>query len=141
MKRYRNLKRGDVIYADLGEHPKCAVQSGNRPCIVISNEKSNRYSSIYNVLPCTGKIKENPVHVRILPQNVHGYFEKESDILPEQITTIDERQIVSKVGHLPEDSKVFHQINKALIKQLSLGEEIRRLAQELIKTEQPCEQE
>lgn len=63
------------------------------------------------------------------------------DILSEQITTIDERQIVSKVGHLTEDSTVFYLVNKALIKQPSLDKEIRRLALELIKAEQSCEQE
>lgn len=35
-RKYENLYRGDVIYANLGQHPNSSVQSGNRPCSVES---------------------------------------------------------------------------------------------------------
>lgn len=37
----KNIKRGDIIYVDLGQHPKSSVQSGVRPCIVVSNNRNN----------------------------------------------------------------------------------------------------
>ena len=51
---------------------------------------------------------------------------KDSDCLAEQITTVDKRQIVSKVGHIPEDSKVMQAINKALCIQLEICDLERR---------------
>ena len=33
----RQIMRGDVIYVDLGQHPNSSIQSGIRPCVVISN--------------------------------------------------------------------------------------------------------
>lgn len=132
-RKFKNLYRGDVVYVDLGQHPNSSVQSGNRPCIVVSNNKSNQCSEVINVLPCTGKIKDNPVHIRVMPSDVNGYFERESDILAEQIITIGEKQIISKVGCIPLNSEISHLINRAMIKQLSLEDELRLIAMELIR--------
>lgn len=139
--KYEKLYRGDVIYANLGQHPNSSVQSGNRPCIVVSNDKSNQCSEVYNVLPCTRRIKKNPIHVRVMPSDVRGYFERESDILAEQIMTIGENQITSKVGVIPSDSEISHLINRAIIQQLNLEEEIRLIALELIKEGMLCAEE
>ncbi len=140
-RKFENLYRGDVIYANLGQHPNSSVQSGNRPCIVVSNNKSNQCSEVYNVLPCTRRIKKNPIHVRVMPSDVRGYFERESDILAEQILTIGENQITSKVGVIPSDSEILHLINRAIIQQLNLEEEIQLIALELIKEGMFCAEE
>lgn len=116
-----SFNRGDVIYIDLGQHPKSSVLSGIRPCIVISNNKNNRYTHILNVCPCSCKLKDIPVHVRILPKNVNGYFEKESDFLAEQIVTVDKRKVISKVGSINNDSEVMSKINEVIKLQLGLG--------------------
>jgi len=60
------------------------------------------------VCPFTTKIKDNPVHVKVVPKDVVGYLEKELEILPEQVVTIDKRMIMSKVGHIPEESDVMN---------------------------------
>ena len=39
----RQIMRGDVIYVDLGQHPHSSIQSGIRPCVVISNNQNNKY--------------------------------------------------------------------------------------------------
>ena len=116
----KDIKRGDILYIDLGNHVNSSVQSGMRPCIVVSNNVNNRYSTTLCVCPFSGKIKENPVHVKMKPSDVKGYFLKESDCLAEQITTVDKRQIVSKVGHIPEDSEIMRKINKAICMQLQM---------------------
>lgn len=124
----KDIKRGDILYIDLGQHVNSSVQSGMRPCIVMSNNVNNRYSTTLCVCPFSGKIKENPVHVKVKPSDVKGYFLKDSDCLAEQITTVDKRQIVSKVGHIPEDSEVMRAINKAVCIQLEIGNIERREA-------------
>ena len=114
------FKRGDIIYVDLGQHGNSSVQSGMRPCIVVSNNKSNKYAPILCVCPFSGKIKDNPVHVKVKPSDVSGYFLKDSDCLAEQIVTIDKKMVVSKVGHIPDESAIMGKINAAMRMQLEL---------------------
>lgn len=116
----RNVFRGDVVYLDLGQHPDSSVQSGLRPCIVVSNDVSNKYSKTINVLPFSAQLKNNPVHVRVLPKDVVGFFEKESDSLAEQIVTKDKKKIISKVAHLEASSVIMKEINKSIGIQLGL---------------------
>ncbi|NCB93412.1 MAG: type II toxin-antitoxin system PemK/MazF family toxin [Clostridia bacterium] len=118
----RELLRGDVIYVKLDDHPYSSVQSGMRPCLVISSYPS---SKVANVCPFTAKLdkKNIPVHVKVEPQDVNGYLEKPSLLLVEQITTIDRKKIISKTGHIPEDSEVMSLVNKALIRQLMISDE------------------
>ena len=72
--------RGDIVYVELGQHIKSSVQSGLRPCIVVSNNKANRESKTLSVVPCTSKIcKLNvPTHVYLEVENVAGYLERDS---------------------------------------------------------------
>ena len=117
----KDIKRGDVIYVDLGQHANSSIQSGLRPCVVLSNNINNRYSTNLCVCPFSGKLKDNPVHVKVKPSDVDGYFLKESDCLAEQIVTIDKKQVVSKVGHIPEDSEIMQKINRAVRMQLGMA--------------------
>ena len=119
----KDFYRGDVIYVDLGQHPKSSVQSGIRPCIVVSNDKNNHYANVLSVCPCSCKLKDIPVHVRLQPKDVNGYFEKESDFLAEQIVTVDRRKVISKAGRIPKDSRAMQAIDNAIRLQLGLSSE------------------
>ena len=118
----KNIIRGDVIYADLGQHTNSCVQSGIRPCVVVSNDKNNKYANSLSVCPCTTKIdkKQIPTHILIQPSDVKGYFERKSVLLAEQITVIGKNMIVSKVGHISEESDVMKAVNGALKRQLDV---------------------
>ncbi len=117
-----NIKRGNLIYVDLGEHPNenNSRQSGVRPCLVVSNPKSK----MLNVCPCTSKEdkKHNPVHVKVTAKDVKGYPIKPSVILVEQIVPVDRRLVVSKIGYI-QNQKVLEQVNRALLVQLDLVKE------------------
>lgn len=115
--RLRDIRRGDVIYAVLTGVPKSSVQKGERPCVVLSNNKSNQYSTILNVYPFTRKLKHNPVHVVVNPEDVKGYLPNKSDFLGEQPMTIDRKQVISKVGHIDEDSALMNALELAIAKQ------------------------
>ena len=39
------IRRGDILWVDLGMFPTTSVQGGVRPVIVVSNNKANTYSS------------------------------------------------------------------------------------------------
>ena len=80
-----DIKRGDIIMCDLGMHSG-SVQSGIRPCVVVSNDTGNKYSTIYTVVPLTTKLKHDlPTHVCLAPN---------SYALCEQCTTISEQQVL-----------------------------------------------
>ena len=121
--RMKQIVRGDVIYVDLGQHPKSSVQSGMRPCVVVSNNRNNQYAKVRSVCPCTARVSKKyvPTHVRIEPEEVKGYFEKTSVLLAEQIVTVDKRKVISKTGHIPEDSKVMEKIDAAVRLQLGFA--------------------
>ncbi len=114
------IKRGDIIYLDLGQHARSSVQSGIRPCLVVSNDRSNRYSKVLNVCPFSVKEKVNPVHVYIKREDVSGYFQQDSYCMLEQITTIDKRKIISKVGSIKSDSEAMKIIDERLLLQFGL---------------------
>lgn len=119
----KQIVRGDVIYVDLGQHPKISVQSGMRLCVLVSNNRNNQYAKVLSVCPCTARASEKyvPTHARIEPEEVKGYFEKTSVLLAEQIVTVDKRKAISKTGHIPEDSKVMEKIGAAVRLQLGFA--------------------
>lgn len=120
----RRIMRGDIVYIDLGQHSKSSVQSGMRPCVVLSNNKNNQYSSILNVCPFTSKLDKKyiPVHVLITPDNVKGYLRMKAVFLGEQIVTVDRRKVISKVGHIDSDSELMKSLETAIKKQLGMDE-------------------
>lgn len=121
----RGIVRGDIIYIDLGQHPKSSVQSGMRPCVVVSNNKNNQYSSVLNVCPFTSRIdkKNIPVHVQISPEDVKGYMVTNAVLLPEQIVTVDKKKVISKIGHIDSDSDTMKSLERAMKKQLGMDKE------------------
>ena len=46
------IRRNMVIWAELKNQGKC-VQTGIRPCVVISNNTANAHSPVFTVLPGT----------------------------------------------------------------------------------------
>lgn len=86
-----DIKRGDIIYCDLGIR-NGSVQSGIRPCVVVSNDTNNIYSTVYIVVPLTSQHKKNiPTHVEIADN---------SYALCEQVTTVSEQQILRKKNYV-----------------------------------------
>ena len=117
----KEIKRGDIVYVDLGQHPHSAVMSGTRPCVVVSNNKGNRFSNVLSVCPLGGKVpkKQNPVHVEIGQDDVNGYLAKRSVIYAEQAVPIDKRKVISKTGHV-SNRGVLEKIDNALVLQFGL---------------------
>ena len=114
--------RGDVLYADLGQHVHSTVQSGVRPCVVVSNNTRNKYADRINVCPCTTKDRKKDIfgRIKIMPKDVMGYLEKSSWILIDQITTIDKKKIISKTGHVRRESEIMEEIDFTIRKQLGI---------------------
>lgn len=97
------IKRGDIIIADLGQH-ETSIQSGIRPCVVISNNKANRHSPVITVVPLTSKIHKKeylPTHVFLNGYRNTG-LDRHSLALCEQITSVAYSDILEVAGRVSD---------------------------------------
>lgn len=113
------FKRGDIVFASLGNYPGSSRQSGERPCLVVSNNRNNIVAPIMTVCPITTKIRRNPFHINITKDNVQGYFPKESEIMVEQLTVIDKGDVISKYGYV-KDSDLMAEVDMLIHRHLGL---------------------
>jgi mRNA interferase MazF len=113
----KEIKRGDIFFANLGHDNVGSEQSGTRPILVIQNNIGNKFSPTIIVACITSKIFKNniPTHVRLDKQS-YGLSE-DSLILCEQIKTLDKRRLGEFVTTLTPFDMI--RVNSAL--KLSLG--------------------
>ena len=115
------IERNILVWVDLG-YQVGRVQSGMRPCLVISNNIANRKSHVYTVVPGTTKRDEKrfPVHLEIRKENVTGCLCQTTTFLFEQICTVDEKQIMGMIGKISND-ELRQQIDSLIARQCGLG--------------------
>ena len=114
------ILRNSIIWVDLGSN-KGHIQSGCRPCVVVSSNKANKHSHVYTIIPGTTQQEKAtfPVHYTIRRKDVEGFLKEDTIFMAEQICTVDEGQIISVAGFIKNKDAV-DQINKILIRQLEL---------------------
>ena len=106
-----NIYKGDIYFCNLSK-TQGSVQSGERFCIVVSNNTGNIYSPTVMVVPCTTKKKHNlPTHFDIM-------LDKNSTVLCESILTIDKTQMERYYGRLSAEE--LTELNRRLIIALGL---------------------
>ena len=90
------IRQGDVFWVDMDKvFPDLPhYQKGIRPCLVISNNKNNRYCDLVTVIPLTTQSDYLPIHMYIFVNCVKNYC------LPEQITCIHKSLLREKYGHI-----------------------------------------
>jgi len=95
------LKRGDIFLANL-EPVKGSEQGGIRPVLIVQNNISNKYSPVTIVAAITSKIfkKEFPTNVFLSKKD--SKLDKDSNILLNQIRTIDVSRLTRKISSLDE---------------------------------------
>ena len=91
----RKILRGEIYYADL-DPVIGSEQGGERPVIILQNNKGNRHSPTVIVAPLTSnRVKTTlPTHVEISAKGLRTT----SLVLLEQIRTIDKQRISDYVG-------------------------------------------
>lgn len=119
-------RRGDIWFAELGEHPGTSVQGGCRPVFIVSNDVGNTHAETVNVLPMTRHLKRPnlPCHTQLDPAALSNTYQKldASMILAEQITTISKSQLRNYAGKVT-DEELLNQIDQAVSTQLGLDDE------------------
>ncbi len=127
--RYREYKRGQVVYVDFGFKPN-GVQGFIRPAVVVSADASNHCRAPQvTVCPLSSKLKDIKVHVKINPLDVNGlHLQKISDFMPEDMQTVSKSAIRGHIGYITVASNVMDKIDESLITQLDLWAAVERLA-------------
>ena len=119
----RTPHRGDIWFAELGDHTGTSVQRGCRPVLIISNDTANIHAETVNVLPMTRHLKKPnlPCHTLMGSAFVADTRQRIDDsmILAEQITTIGKSQLRNYAGHV-EDTDLLARINHTIFAQLGL---------------------
>lgn len=110
IKTVNRIFQGEIWLADLGDKSGC-IQGGKRPVIVLQNDIGNKYSPTTIVVPLTSKLKNIlPVHIDL---GTRYGLKKVSTSLMEQITTINQSQLISKIGTL--DTEGIEAIKNSII--------------------------
>lgn len=107
------IERGDIVVADLGQH-QTSIQSGIRPCVVVSNDMANRHSSIITVVPLTSKVRKKlylPTHVFLNGYENDG-LSCHSLALCEQITSLAFADILEVTGRV--NKRKLQEISNAI---------------------------
>lgn len=106
------MQKYDVYYCEFGTNLG-SEQSGLRPCVILQNDKGNKYSPTTIVAPITTAAKKKlPTHFELQLEFVHGM------ILLEQLRTVDKSRLIKYCGSI-EDWQLQKKIDK-LVK-ISLG--------------------
>lgn len=102
MMKTKIVKRGELYFANLGTGVG-SEQAGERPVLIVQNDKGNFYSPTTIVLPLTTQIhksKNLPVHV-ILDKLEE--LDQASAVMAEQIVTIDKNRLKKRIGLISDE--------------------------------------
>lgn len=140
VKCHQRVKRGQVYFYDCGkgedknkrhiimvngvEYPDC-IEKGKRPWLVVSNNWVSKNNSLYTIVPLSTGGVDKPKYATHVRFNFLGSV---SEILCEQIRTVNEAELVEYVSTL--DDNIMEQVEQALSYYL----DIRRSVEETPKT-------
>lgn len=118
----KTILKGDVWYADLPSNGD-NIQSGVRPCIIVSNNIANKFSPVIQIVALTTKMAKAkiPTHVHLRVNESFG-IKQDSIALCEQIISINKKNLVDKIGLL--DEKNLRRIDEAMSLQLQIERNI-----------------
>ena len=114
----QQIQRVAIYYAQLSPVIG-SEQGGFRPVVIVQNDVGNLHSPTVIVAPITAQMQKHrlPTHVPI-KQNVKG-IKRDSQILLEQIRTIDKQRLADQIGQLNQTT--MQAVNRALQVSLSLN--------------------
>jgi len=113
MMELKEIKRGDIIWANLPELKDSKIQSGVRPVIITANNFAAEHSPVIQYVPVTTQIKRTDLPIHVLLEADCLY--KPSMALVEQEGCIDKKRLMEKIGTLSE--KDMFNIDKAILVQ------------------------
>ncbi len=113
------IKRGEIVLVNF-EPVKGSEQGGIRPALVIQNNIYNKYSPTTIVAPITSKAYKKEYPTNVFLYKTDSNLNKDSNILLNQIKTIDKSRIIRKISLL--DKEIIDKVDIAI--KISLGLDI-----------------
>lgn len=109
----RQVKRGDIYYVTGTAETTGSEQGANRPAVIVSNDKGNRYAPVVEIVYLTTRSKAGlPTHVYI------GSAPRPSIALCEQIVTVCKSRLERHIGAVTAEE--MQNIDTALGKSLGI---------------------
>ena len=106
--------QGTVWYWVNPTSHRSGVQSGDRPILIISNNKFNMHSPVVNCVSITSVLKPSPVHVPVT-------LLQDSHIQCEQLHTIPKTELNDYIGTVPQS--VLASVKEKMLFQLDINED------------------
>ncbi len=114
---YSEIKRGMVVKVrNRYQNPVGHVIMGDRPAVVISNNKCNEYSPVIMVAYMTRSLKRLEMKTHVLLQHYNDLVL--SVVKTEQIDTVDKTDILAVITEIRSEDMI--RINAALMVSLGL---------------------
>ncbi|MCI9448937.1 MAG: type II toxin-antitoxin system PemK/MazF family toxin [Clostridiales bacterium] len=104
------IKRGEIYYAELSPIVG-SEQDGNRPVVILQNDKGNMYSDTTIVAAITSELDKAHLPTHIIFTS--DCMKKKSMVLLEQIRTIDKSRLGNFVGAM--DTQTMKRIDHAIV--------------------------
>lgn len=101
----RNIKRGDIYYADLSPVVG-SEQGGVRPVLIVQNDTGNKYSPTVIAAAITSQREKSNLPTHIPLENQGCGLARDSVVLLEQIRTIDKKRLKERVGAINNASVI-----------------------------------
>lgn len=112
----KEIKRGKIYIVERLNHTG-SEQSGNRPGLIVQNDRLNATSPTVTVALITSQIKRVDMPEHVLLPKVKG-LPKRSMALTEQLETVDKSRLIKYMGAL--DESTMKCIDKALKRSLGI---------------------
>lgn len=115
-----SIKRGSIVWVDLGKTRGDNIQRGKRLAIVIQNNMGNKHSTTSIIVPLTTQIKKiiMPTHFTLKSKH-YNFLKKDNMILAEQIRTVNKNNILRVIGVLEKDDMI--KLNRAIYNSIMIA--------------------
>jgi mRNA interferase MazF len=100
-----------------------SIQGGRRPCVVVSNDMANTYSSVIHIVPLTTKEKK-PLRTHVKVTRDSGLV-MDSTAMAEQTMFINSKCLEAKIGEV--DEKTMSKIETAIMVQFGFYDKIKKI--------------
>mgnify|MGYP004704100537 CR=1 FL=1 len=96
------IKQFEIWIADL--NPQIGTETGkNRPVLILQTNLLNKLPHPSTIIcPITTNVKPNSDILRVHLKKGEANLAQDSDIMIDQIRTIDNKRLMSKLGNLPD---------------------------------------
>jgi len=109
-------KRGEIWLVQFDPTIGAEIKK-TRPALILQNDIANRYSAVTIVAAITSAIDEKLYPSEVLLQSLESGLQKDSVVLLNQIRTIDNKRLITKIGSV--ENQTMERVNRAI--EISLG--------------------